>query len=66
MYYNAKVKIRVETDEGKIKKQSLLFLVDAVSVTDVEVIITKKFTGSVNDWELTSVSETKVEEVLHA
>lgn len=66
MYYFAKVKVKNETDEGKIKKTTEVYLVDAVSVTDVEAIITKEFQGSVNDWELTSVAETKVLKVLNA
>lgn len=64
MYYQAKVKVKIEKESGGFRKQTLNYLVDAVSVTDVEVYITQEFTGSVSDWELTSVSETKIEKVL--
>lgn len=64
MYYKAKVKCRIEQDNGKIQKVTEEYLVDAVSVTDVEVIITQEYQGVAFDWEITSVSETKVAKVL--
>lgn len=64
MYFTAKVKVRVEKDNGGFKKETWPYLVNAVSVTDVEAKITEKMTGSVNDWELVSVSETKLVEVI--
>ncbi len=64
MYYIAKVKVKQEDDKGKIKKATEVFLVDAESVTEVEVIVTKEYFGVNFDWELMSVSETKVVKVL--
>ena len=66
MYYTAKVKCKIENDNGKIQKVTELYLVDAVSVTDVEVQITNKYKDSNFDWELTNVAETKILEVLAA
>lgn len=65
-YYTAKVKCKIENDNGKIQKVTELYLVDAVSVTDVEVQITNKYKDSTFDWELTNVAETKIIEVLAA
>jgi predicted RNA-binding protein Jag len=64
MYYIAKVKCRTENDNGKIQKVTEQYLVKAVSVTDVEAYVTEKYAGSTIDWELTSVAETKILEVI--
>lgn len=40
-YYNVKVEFVFEDDKGKMKKQKLDYLVDAVSVTEAEAKMTK-------------------------
>ena len=40
-YYIVKVKVHHEDDKGKVKKVTEQYLVDAVSVTDAEVKVTK-------------------------
>lgn len=35
-YFNVKVQFRTEDDRGKVKKENINYLVDAVSVTDAE------------------------------
>jgi hypothetical protein len=40
-YYTVKVEFLFEDDKGKIKKQKLDYLVDAMSVTEAEAKITK-------------------------
>jgi hypothetical protein len=40
-YYTVKVEFLFEDDKGKMKKQKLDYLVDAVSVTEAESKITK-------------------------
>lgn len=64
MYYNCRVKVKIENDQGKIKTQTRAYIVEAVSVTDAEVKITKEFSNMVDDWELASVSETKILEII--
>ena len=44
-YYIVKVKVHHEDDKGKVKKVTEQYLVDAVSVTDAEVKVTKEFFG---------------------
>lgn len=64
MYYKAKVREKIEDDKGKIKKSTAEYLVDAVSVTDVEVQITQEYNGVNFEWELLSVAETKICKIL--
>lgn len=65
MYYNAKVKVTIEDERsGRPKSHNEVYLVDAVSVTDVEVQVTEEFKHSTFEWEITSVSETKIVKVL--
>lgn len=64
MFYQAKVKVKQEDEKGKIKKSTEVFLVDAESVTEVEATVTKEYFGVNFDWELISVSETKIIKVL--
>lgn len=64
MYYQATVKVKVETDSGSIKNRTYKHLVQDVAISGVEEQITREYTGSVNDWELVSVAETKIVSVL--
>lgn len=63
-YYIAKVKILNEDENGKIKKTIESYLVDAVSVTDAEVKVVKDFEGFNMEFEVSSVSETKIIKVI--
>ena len=49
---------------GKIKKIREEKLVKGYSVTDVEAKVTEKYKGFTNDWRITSVSESKIDEVI--
>ena len=64
MYYLATVKVKIETDSGAIKNKTFKHLVQDVAISGVEEQITREYNGSVNDWELVSVSETKIVSVL--
>lgn len=67
MYYKAKVREKIEDEKsGKIKKSTAEYLVDAISVTDVEVQVTEEYKDVNFDWELLSVSETKIVKILEA
>jgi len=63
-YYVAKVKVVVSDTNGKQKKNVEQYLVNGVSVTDVESKIHEEFKGSVVDFEVSSVSETKIIKVV--
>ena len=63
-YFVAKIQYDlVDTDTGKVKNIRVEKLVKGFSVTDVEAKVTKKFEGFTNDWRITSVSESKIDEV---
>lgn len=64
MYFTVTVKLEFTDDNGKKKKQTEKYLVDAVSVTDAEVKVTEEFEGATYDWSVKSVAETKIVKVL--
>jgi len=53
-----------DEESGKIKKIREEKLVKGYSVTDVEAKVTKKYQGFSYDWRITSVSESKIDEVI--
>ena len=63
-YFVAKVQYDlIDSDTGKVKKIREEKLVKGFSVTAVEAKVTKKFEGFTYDWRITSVSESKIDEV---
>lgn len=64
-YFVAKIQYDLLDDNtGKIKKIREEKLVKGFSVTDVESKVTEKYQGFTNDWRITSVSESKIDEVI--
>jgi hypothetical protein len=64
-YFVAKIAYDLpDTETGKIKKIREEKLVKGYSVTDVEAKITKRYEGFTQDWRITSVSESKIDEVI--
>ena len=63
-FYNVKVQTIMVDDNGKNKKMSELYCVNAVSVTDAEAITTKYFQTTSSDFKVVSVTETKIIDVL--
>ena len=64
-YYVTKVSVNhTDPNSGKVKKMTEQYLVDAVSVTDAEVIITKEMKGL--NFEVKSVTASKILDVLSA
>jgi hypothetical protein len=53
-----------DEESGKIKKIREEKLVKGYSVTDVEAKVTKKYEGFSQEWRITSVSESKIDEVI--
>jgi hypothetical protein len=63
-YFVAKIQYDLpDENSGKIKKVREEKLVKGYSVTDVEAKVTAKFQGFTYDWRITSVSESKIDEV---
>jgi hypothetical protein len=64
-YFVAKIQYDLPDDKtGKIKKIREEKLVEGYSVTDVESKVTKKYEGFAHEWRITSVSESKIDEVI--
>ena len=64
-YFVAKIQYELPDDNtGKIKKIREEKLVKGFSVTDVEAKVTTKYEGFTHDWRITSVSESKIDEVI--
>jgi hypothetical protein len=59
MYYTAKVVVEFETDNGKIKKVSETYLVEASSVTHAESIVHREFSKEQRDFEVKSVTQSR-------
>ena len=53
-----------DENTGKIKKIREEKLVKGFSVTDVEAKVTQRYKDFSNDWRITSVSESKIDEVI--
>jgi hypothetical protein len=63
-YFVAKVQYDlIDENSGKIKKIREEKLVKGYNVTDVEAKVTDKFKGFQHDWRITSVAESKIDEV---
>ena len=63
-YFIAKVQYDlIDENSGKIKKIREEKLVKGYSVTDVEAKVTDRFKGFQHDWRITSVAESKIDEV---
>jgi hypothetical protein len=64
-YFVAKVVYELpDENSGRLKKIREEKLVKGYSVTDVEAKVTAKYEGFTHDWRITSVSESKIDEVI--
>ena len=64
-YFVAKVNIdMVDSESGKVKKQKEEKLVKGFSPTDVEAKVTKVFEAYTQDWRITAIVESKIDEVI--
>lgn len=63
-YYVAKVKFVTTDDNGKVRKSSREYLVEAVSIGDAEVIVHKNLaTLAPDDFEISAISESKIADI---
>jgi hypothetical protein len=64
-YFVAKITTDiVDTETGKVKKMKEEKLVRGFSPTDVEAKVTKVYENYSMDWRITSISESKIDEVI--
>lgn len=64
-YYQVKVQTEIDGDNGKTKKITSAFLVEAMSFTEVESIINAEYRNAIEPFTIKSVTETKIEKVLY-
>lgn len=63
-YYVAKVKFVTTDDNGKVRKSSREYLVEAVSIGDAEVIVHKNLGKLAPDeFEISAISESKIADI---
>lgn len=66
-YYVAKIQLtdEVDTPKGvKVKKMTEMYLVEALSVTEAEAKVISDFTGFTFDFEVKSVTASKIVKIL--
>ena len=66
-YFNVKVQFRTESDNGKVKKETINYLVDAMSVTEAEARTVEYLLSRDEEaFEVKAASEAKIAEVILA
>jgi len=64
-YFQVKVAFTIEDSKGKVKKQNVLYLVDAQSVTEAEARMVKYLTDNgENEFEVKAASESPIASVV--
>ena len=64
-YFNVKVQFRTESDNGKVKKETINYLVDAQSVTEAEARTVQYLLSRDEEaFEVKSAAEAKIAEVI--
>ena len=64
-FFQVKVQFTDIDDKGKVKKQNIAYLVDAMSVTEAEARVTKYLVDNdESDFEVKAASESKIIEVI--
>jgi hypothetical protein len=64
-FFQVKVQFTDIDDKGKVKKQNIAYLVDAMSVTEAEARVTKYLVDNdESDFEVKAASESKIVEVI--
>jgi hypothetical protein len=63
-YYLVKVQSELDID-GKTKKVTNAYLVEAMSFTEVEAMINAEYRNAPHPFSIKSVTETKIEKVLY-
>ena len=65
-YYEVNVLMELEDEKGRIKKQSVKYLVDAADTTMAEQNTMKLLNSAMYDWEIVGINLSKIREVYDA
>jgi hypothetical protein len=63
-YYKATIRIEYEDAKGKLKKRREEYIVSGINPTDIEAKITAYMKGSTEDFEISSITMTKIVDIL--
>lgn len=63
-YFTVSVKFKRENDRGKVKVVTERYLVNSMSVTEAEARVVKFLESCVDDYQISSASESKILEVI--
>jgi hypothetical protein len=64
-FFQVKVQFRTEDERGKVKKENVMYLVDAMSVTEAEARTVQYLTEHGEDaFEVKAASESKIAQVI--
>jgi hypothetical protein len=63
-YWQVKVKVKTESDSGKVKMVTETYLVQGFSPTDVEKKLMVDFEGENLDFKVSDVKETKILKII--
>jgi hypothetical protein len=68
-YFEVTVQVKIESEDSKgnvkVKNVNEQYLVDAMSCTEAEARVVKKFVGATVDFEVVSVRGSKIIEVIN-
>lgn len=62
-FYEVVVNISTEDSKGRIKQNKIKYLIDAVDTNQAEKNTMKLMEGTTDDWEIFSISQSKISEV---
>lgn len=59
-FYQVVISIEIEDEKGKIKHSKEIHLVDGIDPTDVQKKVIEQMNGTMFDWEITSITLSKI------
>ena len=62
-FYDVVVSMIIVDEKGREKKSNEKYLVDASNIVEAEKNVTKFLDGTMSDWEIVSISVSKIKEV---
>lgn len=64
MYYLVTIVLKELNDDGKLKKTTMKYVVNAISPTDVEAKVVKDFIGDTTDYSIKSITESNIVKII--
>lgn len=62
-FYEVTVSIEAEDNKGRLKKQSVKYLIDAADTSMAEKNTMKLMEGTMFDWEIVGINLSKIKEI---